>query len=189
MNAMLPRNDGDELIYHGQRVDFILRPIPLRSGGARKKEIVLHPGAVVILPVLDDRRIVMIRNHRPSVGEVLLELPAGTLERDENGVPEDPLGCAARELAEETGYRARKFEPLGWFYASPGVLTEKMWVFLATGLEPGPQNLDENEQIVVEPVEIDEALRFVRENRIVDAKTIATLLKYCIGPGEGPKIP
>ena len=187
MSVELPRRPGDELVLHGPRVDFILRPVPLRSGGIRKKEVVLHPGAVIILPVLDDGRIVMIRNRRHTVGEVLLELPAGTLERDERGVAEDPLGCAARELVEETGYRAKILEGLGWFYTSPGILTEKMWAFLATGLEPGPQELDENEEIEVELVAKQEAINLIHENRIVDAKTIATLLKYCIGPGDGPK--
>jgi ADP-ribose pyrophosphatase len=187
MSAELPRLPGDELVFHGQRVDFILRPIPLRSGGIRKKEVVLHPGAIIILPVLDDARVVMIRNRRHTVGEVLLELPAGTLERDENAMTEDPLRCAARELTEETGYRAKKLEGLGWFYTSPGILTEKMWAFVATGLEPGRQDLDENEQIEVELVTRDEAMQFIRENRIVDAKTLAVLLKYFIGLGRDPK--
>lgn len=187
MNPELPRLPGDELLFHGPRVDFILRPVPLRSGGVRQKEVVLHPGAVIILPVLDDGRIVMIRNRRHTVGEVLLELPAGTLERDEAGNPEDPLGCAARELVEETGYRAQSLAELGWFYTSPGILTEKMWAFLATGLHPGHQDLDENEHIEVQLVGQDDALKFIRENRIVDAKTIATLLRYFIGLDARPK--
>ena len=102
-------------------------------------------------------------------------------------MPEDPVGCAARELVEETGYRAGKLAALGWFYTSPGILTEKMWAFVATELQLGHQDLDENEQIEVVVLGKDEVLRFIRENRIVDAKTIATLLKYFIGLESSPK--
>ena len=188
MSAQLPRKASDQLLFHGPRVDFILRPVNLRSGGSVLKEVVLHPGAVIILPVLNDGRIVMIRNRRHTLDEVLLELPAGTLERDEYAVSEDPLGCAGRELIEETGYRAGKIESVGWFYTSPGILTEKMWAFVATELEQGRQELEENEQIEVELVSREDAIRFIRENRIVDAKTIATLLKYFIGPNGNPNI-
>jgi ADP-ribose pyrophosphatase len=178
---MLPQSPGDQLLFHGPRVDFILRPVPLRSGQVRQREVVLHPGAVIILPVLDDGRIVMIHNRRHTVHETLLELPAGTLERDAGGITEDPLACATRELTEETGYRARKVEPFGWFYTSPGILTEKMYAFIATGLTPGTQALEDSEQIEVAVIAPDEALRLIRENLIVDAKSIATLLKYLVG--------
>jgi ADP-ribose pyrophosphatase len=186
MSAILPRKDTDELIFHGERVDLVLRSMPLPAGRVRQREVVLHPGAVIILPVLPDGRIVLIRNRRHTVDEVLLELPAGTLERDETGKTEDPVGCAARELIEETGYRAGRLEGLGWFYTSPGILTEKMWAFVATELAPGRQELEETEQIEVEVLEKDAVLRFIRENRIVDAKTIATVLKYFIGPETHP---
>jgi ADP-ribose pyrophosphatase len=178
MSAMLPRCDGDELLFHGPRVDFILRPQTTKSGRVRQREVVLHPGAVIILPVLDDGRIVLIRNHRHTVHETLLELPAGTLERDANAVPEDPLACATRELTEETGYRAAKIEPFGWFYTSPGILTEKMYAFIATGLTPGAQELEDNEQIEVAIMSPDQVRNSIQENRIIDAKSIATLLKY-----------
>jgi ADP-ribose pyrophosphatase len=180
MSAPLPRSAGDELIFHGDRVDFILRPQTLSSGRVRKREVVLHPGAVIILPVLDDGRIVMIRNRRHTVHEALLELPAGTLERDAAGMPEDPLACATRELTEETGYRAAKVEPFGWFYTSPGILTEKMYAFVAMGLTAGAQELEDNEQIEVAIMHPEEVRRDIQENRIVDAKSIATLLKYLV---------
>jgi ADP-ribose pyrophosphatase len=181
MTATLKRQQGDDLIFHGNRVDLVLRPVPTRSGSAKKKEVVLHPGAVLILPVLDDGHIVLVRNRRHTVGQTLLELPAGTLERDEAGNAEDPLACAGRELTEETGYRAKKIESLGWFYTSPGILTEKMYVFLATGLTPGAQDLDENEQIEIAVMSPDQVRRHIMENSIVDAKSIAALLKYFIG--------
>ncbi|HVT81718.1 MAG TPA: NUDIX hydrolase, partial [Phycisphaerae bacterium] len=149
MPAPLQRQPDDELIFHGDRVDFILRPVKTSHGGQRKREVVLHPGAVIVLPVLQDGRIVMIRNRRHTVNEVLLELCAGTLERDEAGVSEDPLACAGRELEEETGYRAGKVVPFGWFYTSPGILTEKMYAFVATDLTQVGQDLEDNEQIEV----------------------------------------
>ncbi len=181
MAAPLPLEPGDQLIHHGPRVDFILRPIKTAGGGTRQREVVLHPGAVIILPVLEDGRIVMIRNLRHSVRETLLELPAGTLERDAGGVGEEPALCAARELTEETGYRAGRIEPFGWFYTSPGILNEKMYAFLATRLTAGAQKLEETEQIQVVEMGPGEVLRQIRENLIVDAKTIATLLKYLVG--------
>jgi len=156
-------------------MDFVLRPVATRSGVPRRREVVVHPGAVAILPVLDDGRIVLIRNRRHTVHEELWEIPAGTLE-----MGEAPIVCAARELAEETGYRAAVLEDFGWFYTSPGVLTEKMYVFVARGLTAVGQTLEDNEQIRVEVVTAARAKEMILQNEIVDAKTIATVLKYCV---------
>jgi len=131
--------------------------------------------------VAPDGRIVLIKNQRHNVFETLLELPAGTIERDAPAHTEDPSLCAERELTEETGYTATKIEPFGWFYTSPGILTEKMYAFVATGLTPGQQQLDENEEIQVELFTADRIFELIHQNRIVDAKTIATLLKYLVG--------
>src|SRR6185369_5574340 len=98
----LPLAAGDQLVHHGSRADFILRPINTTSGKTIIREVVLHPGAVIILGITDDNQIVLIKNRRHTVFETLLELPAGTLERDAQGKTEDPAGCAARELTEET---------------------------------------------------------------------------------------
>ena len=138
-----------------------------------RKEIVVHPGAAVILPLLDDQTIVMVRNQRPAAGGMLLELPAGTLEPGE-----PPEGCAARELTEETGYRAKTLRKLVDFYSSPGICTERMFAFVAEGLEPARQDLDEGEELVVERVTWGEALRMVQANEIRDGKSIAALLYY-----------
>ncbi|MCL5770252.1 MAG: NUDIX hydrolase [Planctomycetes bacterium] len=163
----------DKVIYHGQRMDLVLRTSPGNTGRRIVREVVRHPGAVIILPILQDGTIIMIQNLRHTVSERLWELPAGTLEAGE-----DPGACAARELEEETGYRAAEILPFGWFYTSPGILTEKMYAFVAAGLEPGPQALEENENITVAPVNPAQALTMVRRNEIVDGKTIAVLLKY-----------
>jgi ADP-ribose pyrophosphatase len=148
------------------------RPYTVR-GRAHHKDVVVHPGAAVILPVLDDARILLIRNYRVAAGQALLELPAGTLDP-----PEPPIDCAARELAEETGYRAGKLTALLSFYASPGVLTELMHVFVATQLTPGPAALEETEQIELAPHTLGDALAAIGAGGIVDAKTIAALLYY-----------
>ncbi len=139
--------------------------------GPVARDVVVHPGAVVILPVLDDGRVVLIRNRRVAVGETLLELPAGTLTPGEA-----PERCARRELAEETGYRASAMAPLLSFYPSPGVLDEVMHGFVATGLTAGAQDLDPGEEIAVEPMDrgaLDDALA---RGAIKDGKTLTLLL-------------
>jgi len=175
---------NDTLIYKGKRVDFALRTLTASTGKPVTREVVLHPGAVIILPIADDGRIVLIRNLRHTVNQELLELPAGTLEPKPDGTPDDPARRASLELAEETGYTAKTITPFGWFYTSPGILTEKMYAFVATGLTPGPQRLEETEHIKVELFSPAQILTLIHENQVTDAKTIATLLKYLVGPNR-----
>jgi ADP-ribose pyrophosphatase len=176
LDSPRPSPPVDTVVYQGERIDLLLRRVPTASGREITREVVRHPGAVIVLPVLRDGRIVMIRNLRHTVGEELWELPAGTLEP-----PEDPAVRARCELEEETGYRAAQIIPFGWFYTSPGILTEKMYGFIAAGLEPGPQALEENETITVTALSPRQAREMILDNRIVDAKTIAVLLKYMAG--------
>lgn len=143
------------------------------DGQPCSREIVRHPGAVTILPVVDDERICLIRNYRCSVDQHLVELPAGTREPDE-----DAATTAARELAEETGYRAGRLEPLVSFYLSPGILDEKMHLFLATELTPGTARREANERIENLVLPWSDTLDMVRDGRILDAKTIVGLLYY-----------
>ena len=138
-----------------------------------RREVVVHPGAVVILPVMEDSRLLLIRNHRYSVQQVLIELPAGTLEKGE-----DPMNCAGRELLEETGYLAGKLQRIGAFFSSPGILTEKLYAFAAYHLEKKVSALEEDEEIEIMPVLFDDALKMIDTGEIMDAKTIATLLMY-----------
>ncbi|MBU0637429.1 MAG: NUDIX hydrolase [Planctomycetes bacterium] len=149
------------------------RELPGSDGQTRPYEYVVHDGAGVILPILDDGRVVLIRNHRVAVAQDLLELPAGCVEP-----PESPLECARRELAEETGYQAGRLEPLLSFYSTPGMCSELMHVFLATELKPGPTRLEPGEDILVEPMEYADALHAISAGRIIDAKTIVALLYY-----------
>jgi len=153
------------------RVVKVLQQLP--DGSSMAREVVRHPGAVVVLPLVDDHRICLVRNFRPAVGQTLLELPAGTLEPGE-----DPLETARRELAEETGYRAEHIEHLLSFFMSPGILDERMHVYLATGLAPGAQSLETGEQLEPLLLPLPEALAMARDGRIQDAKTLTALLYY-----------
>jgi len=143
------------------------------GGGEIIRDVVEHPGAAVILPQLDDGRIVLIRNLRRTVGKVLWELPAGTLEPGEA-----PEACAAREVEEETGYRAGTIVPLTEFFASPGILNERMYGFVATDLEPTAQALDHDEEIEVFPIPAWQVRDMVKDGHIEDGKTIAILLYW-----------
>ena len=143
------------------------------DGARHAKQIVRHPGAVVLLPLLDDGRICLIENYRASVQQTLIELPAGTLEPGE-----DPAQTARRELAEETGYRAGHIEPLATFYMSPGILDERMVLYLAAQLEPGSTSLDAGEDIRPLLSTWSEALAMVGDGRIHDGKTMLALLDY-----------
>lgn len=162
-----------EVVLVGSRFNVERRWLVRRDGGTEARELVVHPGSVVILPILDDGRIVMIRNVRFSVERTLWELPAGT--RDPN---EPVLSCAARELEEETGYRAAGLVPLLEFYPAPGLSNERMHAFVATGLTAVAQQLDPTEQIDVCPLEQVEVLRMLRAGEIEDAKSIAVLLYH-----------
>ncbi len=143
------------------------------DGKEALREVVVHPGAVVVLPLLDDGRVLMIRNHRFAVGETLWELPAGTLDAEES-----PAACADRELKEEAGYAAGRLDPLGAFYTSPGICTERMHAYLATELTSVGQDLEPTERIVVEPLAWDRVLEMARAGEIADGKTLVTLLRY-----------
>jgi ADP-ribose pyrophosphatase len=156
------------------------REFPRPGGGPPIiRDVVVHPGAVAILPRLDDRHLVLIRHRRRAVEQELWELPAGTLEPGEN-----PEQCALRELEEETGYRAAELSPLCEFYTTPGICTERMHVFLASNLTETQQDLQGTEQIEVHVVEVDEVRRMLRAGEIEDGKTIAGLGTYFLREGQ-----
>jgi ADP-ribose pyrophosphatase len=126
-----------------------------------------------VLPMLDDKNIILIRTKRYATGQLLIELPAGTLEKNEN-----PMNCAGRELLEETGYLAGRIQPIGTFYTSPGILSERMYAFVATNLEKRESALEEGEEIEVFKATLEEAIGMIKTGQIADGKTIATLLMY-----------
>ena len=163
-----------QVIYDGVKLRLELHHLrDEETGRKHKREVVVHPGAVVVLGLLDESRIVLIRNRRYAIGQTLLELPAGTLEKNE-----DPMNCAGRELLEETGYLAHRLKPVGTYFTSPGILSEKMYAFAAYDLKKQDMALEEGEEIEVEPTDFDEAIRMIGDGRIQDGKTIATLLTY-----------
>jgi ADP-ribose pyrophosphatase len=143
------------------------------DGHVREREIVRHPGAVTILPMVGPTHVCLIRNFRVSVDRWLVELPAGTLERGE-----DPREAAARELAEETGFRAAKLKLLHEFYLSPGILDERMHLYLARDVTPGDAARESGEEIENLITPWDQALLMVHDGTIQDAKTIVGLLYY-----------
>jgi ADP-ribose pyrophosphatase len=143
------------------------------DGREHVKDTIEHPGAVTILPIFDDLRVCLIRNRRVAVGKTLVELPAGTLEPGE-----DPRHTAARELIEETGYRAASIEKLREFYLSPGILNERMHLYVARGLQPGNTALEPGEHIETLIVDWSEAMRMAFDGTIEDAKTLIGLLHY-----------
>ena len=163
-----------QVVYDGKKVRLELHHLEDEETGRRhKREVCVHPGAVVILPFVDPEHILMIRNRRYVVGETLIELPAGTLEKNE-----DPMNCAGRELIEETGYIAGRLKPIGNYYTAPGILSEKMYAFAAYDLTRAKAALEEGEEIELAPANLDEAIDMIRDGLIKDAKTIATLMMY-----------
>ena len=170
-----------QVLYDGKKVRLEIHHLEDENGRRLRKEVCAHPGAVVILPFLADGSVVLIRNRRYAVGQTLIELPAGTLEKGE-----DPMNCAGRELLEETGYLAGRLEALPSFYTSPGILGEKMHAFAAYDLEKSRAALEEGEEIEVMAVPFAQAVLMIQDGRIADGKTIATLLFYDRFRGSPP---
>ena len=163
-----------QTLYNGKKVRLELHHLEDDVTQTRQiREVVVHPGATVILPFLSESEILLIRSKRYAVGQILVELPAGTLERNE-----DPINCAGRELLEETGYLAGRLQPIGNYFTSPGILSEKMYAYAAYDLEKQQQRLEEDEEIEIMSAGFDEALEMIRTGQIHDGKTIATLLMY-----------
>lgn len=157
-------------IYEGKVFDIRLDKI--REGDAEyEREIVVHNGSAVIVPVFDDETIGMVRQYRHAAEKYLLEVPAGSIEEGES-----PETCAARELEEEVGARAEKVELISEFYVSPGFLTERMYVYLATGLTLTAQRLESDELIEIERIPFGKALDQIRTGGIEDAKSIVGIV-------------
>jgi ADP-ribose pyrophosphatase len=159
-----------EIGYHGRAFTVRKDTLKLPDGRETIYDIIDHPGAVAIIPVDKDGNIYFVRQFRPATGEVLLELPAGTLEKGE-----DPLDCAAREIQEETGFAARTFTPLGAVWLAPGYSTEYLHFFLATDLYPSRMNADEDEFISVDEISYGKAVEMARSGLIKDGKSLAGL--------------
>ncbi|HVF30300.1 MAG TPA: NUDIX hydrolase [Pyrinomonadaceae bacterium] len=167
---MGPERLSTEKVYHGKVFD--IRIDEIRDGDVEyKREIVVHKGSCVVIPVFEDGTVAVVRQYRHAAGKHLLEICAGTLNEGE-----DPQEGAIRELEEEIGVRAGKVEKLTEFYVSPGFLTEKMHVYLATELTETQQNLEEDEILSIERHSIPALLEMVRNGEIEDAKTMVGVL-------------
>jgi ADP-ribose pyrophosphatase len=170
-DRLLEKKIDGKRIYEGRILDLEVDRVSLPSGGEAAREVVRHKGAVVVLPLHEDRRVEFVRQHRYPTGEVLVELPAGKLDPGE-----EPISCAGRELAEETGWRPVEIHELGSFFTTPGFTDEVLHAFIATPLEPAPDiTRDPDEAIANVTMTVEEALGACRQGTIRDSKTIATL--------------
>jgi ADP-ribose pyrophosphatase len=162
---------GEDELLQASRFRVVRVQEACRDGSLRSRELIEHPGSVAIVPMLDDHTVCLIKVFRRAVGRTLVEIPAGTLDRVES-----LEAAAARELTEETGYRAKSLEAGGSLWMSPGILRERMHLFVARGLTPGAQALEPGEQIETFVVNWDEAVAMCVDGRIEDAKSVAAIL-------------
>ena len=161
------------LIFDGVILHMRLDTVELPNGKSAEREWVSHMGAVCIVPLLPDGRVIVEKQFRYPVGQVQLEIPAGKLDSPD----EDHLEAAKRELREETGYHADRWQCLGCIHPAPAYSSEKIWVYLAEDLHRGAQDLDEDEFLEVETVPLGDLLRMIDEGSIPDLKTQNALLR------------
>jgi len=170
-DRLLEKKIGGERVYQGRILDLEVDRVQLPHGGEAWREVVRHKGAVVVLPLHEDRRIELVRQYRYPTESLLLELPAGKLDPGE-----EPIECAGRELAEETAWRPVEIHELGSFFTTPGFTDEILHAFIATPLELAPDVAqDPDEAIEIVTMSVEEALAACRDGTIRDSKTIATL--------------
>ncbi len=164
-------------IYEGRLFDVALERFRIH-GKTITREIVKHPGAAAILPILPDGKILLVKQYRHAVGEVLVEIPAGTLEPGE-----EPEECAYRELEEETGYRAGSMRKIASLALAPGYSSEVIHIYLAENLAESDAHPEEDESITLLRAGLDEVVEMIRRGEIRDAKTVAAILLYMLEKG------
>jgi ADP-ribose pyrophosphatase len=160
-------------VFSGLVIDIEQMEVEIGRLGRHTYQVIRHPGGAGVLPVHDDGSISLIRQLRPAVDAVMLEIPAGRL-----GPAEPPAECASRELREETGITAAKLIPLGTVYSSPGVFDEVIHLFAATGISQGDAQPEADEEIELLRLPLGEAMQMASDGRISDAKTLAALLRW-----------
>lgn len=162
---------NSERAFDGKLIKVRVDQVRLPNGFTARREVVEHPGAVAIVPLLEGDRVVLVRQYRHPANKILLEIPAGTL-----GPGEDPEACAVRELAEEIGYRPGKLVPLFEMFLAPGYSSELIRVFLASELEYAPGKSDEDEILEIETLPLEQVVAMIDRGEIQDAKTICGVL-------------
>ncbi len=159
---------SSKTLFEGRVIDLVLEEVSLPNGKTSTREIIKHPGAVAVIPLTSDGKIIMVEQYRKALERTLIEIPAGKLEQGE-----EPVDTAIRELEEETGYACKSLTHLISFYTSPGFADEIVHLYVAEGLTQKIDKLELDEDEFVEMLELslDEAVQLIQENRIYDAKT------------------
>ncbi|HZU13268.1 MAG TPA: NUDIX hydrolase [Chloroflexota bacterium] len=170
---------SEETIYQGSLIDLKRERVRLPNGKETTREVVVHPQVVVMIPVLDDGRLLLIRQYRDAIRKETLEVPAGGIDDGET-----PEQAVRREMKEETGYSVGSLQAMTSFYSSPGFTTELMHLFLCQGLQPGTPT-EPDDQIEPALLSLDEVMSRVWDGTIVDAKTILSLALYRLQDGRG----
>lgn len=176
MSESSPRQTAERLgtreIYRGRTFNVDVDRVRLPNDREMELELVHHRGAAAVVPVLEDGTVLLVRQYRYATGGWLLEIPAGKLDGGES-----PETCAAREAEEEVGYRPGKLEPLGWIWTTPGFADEKIWLYLATDLQPTQQGLEDDEVLSIEKMPLAEAVEKAFRGEIHDSKSAIALMR------------
>jgi len=169
----IPRVVSSSVVYAGHLFDVDLDILAMPNGTEARREIIKHPGAVCMVPVTAKGDLLLVTQYRHAAGKRLLELPAGTLETDE-----DPGVAAVRELQEEVGMRPGRVESIGGFFVAPGYTTEYIHLFICDDLRVDPLDGDDDEDIEVHTLSLEEAIAGIEAGTIVDGKSVIGLLRY-----------
>lgn len=172
-DTLIEKTISSEMIYDGKVIKVKVDEVQLPNGKTAKREIVTHQGAVAVLPLTNDGKMIAVRQFRKPLEKTIVEIPAGKLEKGEN-----PLDCAIRELEEETGYKAHKLEHFSSFYTSPGFADEILHLYVATDLYEGVLQPDEDEFVETLHLTLEEAKELMAQGEICDAKTVLAIIAW-----------
>lgn len=170
---------SSEKIFDGKIIKLRLDKVAMPDGSLADRELIDHPGGVGIVALTDDDKIILVKQYRKPIEKAIYEVPAGKLDAGEGH-----YACGVRELEEETGYRAERFEYMGFIYPSPGYANELTHLYLATGLKKGEIHPDEDEFLDVEYMDFSKAKEMVMNNEIHDAKSVYGILKAAVIIGK-----
>ena len=170
MLSLKEKTISSEIKYKGKIINVRYDDVIISDGQVKFREVVEHSGGVVIVAITDENKVLLVKQWRYPIGQELIELPAGKLEKGE-----DPFEAAKRELEEETGYVAQNWQDLGFVFSTPGFCDEKLYFYKATGLKYTQTNFDDGEIIKPSEMDVDELFECIKTGKINDAKTIAAI--------------